>query len=220
MRLLRDLFAVLTDAAASGFPMGGDEDAVFEKLRRRLQTLRRRSRRLLTSGTVVFFACAASLTALPLVVEAGGWHRGAVAVVTGLLMVAGGAGALEAARLLTLIESLEDLLSSGAPMARSDIVLAFRDHVHAELAPEPSFGPLVEILSAAYDTTAMVRATLQDAGIPLAQINLSQPIVDVWRDALRVAHRRRGLETLLGRVLSDPNVARYHEPLRACRARM
>jgi hypothetical protein len=218
MRSLRTLLSVLNDTLDECFQQGPGEEALFRKLHQRLSALRLRSRRLSTVGTGGFLAAAAALILLPFLLDTAGLPYRALSLVLGVFLVGAGMGALEASKLVVLIDALEDMLVGGPAMGPLDVLLVIRNGVQAELTPEPRWEPMVAIFAAAYETSASARATLLAAGIPIFTVNLSQPPIDIWREALRVAYRSKRLPALLSRALADDSIAAFHDPLRDCRA--
>lgn len=220
MRPLRGLLAALTETLGAAFELGGEGDALFHKLSQRLRALRTLARRLSVGSGILFLLCAVALGSIPFLIEARGWKSGALSLAAVAVMVISVLGALEASRLAGWIDTLEDLLSYGAPMGKLDLVQAIEARVRAEVSPEPSWEPLVGILSQAYHRTSTVEARLRVTGIPIERLHLNQPVADLWRDALRLAYRRQQLDALMAGVLSDPNVRGYHDRVRAQYARL
>jgi hypothetical protein len=218
MRPRNDLLAILEEAVSSAFAQGGDgEETLVRRLRGRLRSLEAGSRRARASGALVFGVCAVALVGMPLSAGLPVWQRllGSTALVTVMLIAA--AGVHEASRVVTLVGALEDLLITGEGASRYDVVLAFRDGLRAEVSPPVDWHPLAAILADAYDSAALATMALRRAGVPTGLIEMSQPLVHVWHDAVRIAHRRGSLDALLATATSDPEIAAYHGRLRACR---
>lgn len=216
MWLKQSFLATLKDFIAGAFTLGSDVGNAV--LRRRLRMLRTRSRRLSTAGACAFFSCAAVLAVMPILLDTASWTYRAVSTVVCLIMVASGVAAHEASRIVTLVDALEDLLFYDSAMGPLDIAMAFQNRLQAEIGGEPSWEPLVAILSQAYVTTSAVQTKLLAAKIPIGYLNLGQSAADLWRDALRAAHRSQQLEALLTCILSDTSISAFHAQVRACRA--
>jgi hypothetical protein len=218
MWLARSFLGALNDVVRGAFAMGSDAD--YGLLRRRLRAIRIRSRRLAIAGAGASIALAATLMTAPLLLDTTGWKYRALSVVLGVIMLAAGIAAHESSRIVTLIDALEDLLFSDAPLGRLDLVLAFHNHARAGIDREPSWEPLVALLCDAYATSAAVQVKLLEAQISIGYLNLGQSAAGLWRDALHAAHRARRVDALMTVILADSRVSAYHAPLRACRARL
>jgi hypothetical protein len=218
---LQRLVSVLNETLSSAFAQGDNaEDVLIRRLRERLTGLAAGSRRAMKSGALVVGVCVAALAVMSFAVALPAWQRGVASLGIAAVMGLAIAGMLEASKLITLVDALQDLLMTGDSMGRLDIVFAFRDRLRADIGAEPDWTKLAAILSDAYDTTASARMVLLQAGIPAGVLDLNQPMLYLWLDALRVARRRDRLGALFSIMLADSAIAGYHGPLREQRARL
>lgn len=220
MRPLRRVLAVLKEAvaAASWAQGGGAEDLLLRRLHQRLGPLRAQARRIRIVAALVLPSCVMALIVTPLALAAGGAAHAVVSTALALLLIGAALAANEASRTLTLLDSVEDVLSGGASTDRVQTLAVFERQVELALEPEPELELLARILSKAYSTSASIRIKLEQARVPVELVNMNQPPFHVWYEALRVAYRGERLDALLSSVLSDGSVAAYHDPLRRYRA--
>lgn len=220
MRLFRRLLSTFDQAVDSTLQQGGaGDDLILHRLRNKLDALGARCRRLTRTCGILFILVSAALVASAFAPLGLGARAALTAVLTALLATAT-LCAVESLRVATLIEALDELLLGGAPLRPMDVVLAFRDRVLDELSEAPPWEPLVSVLTEAYDTPAEARAILQRAGIPLGPIGMSQPMLHLWQDALRTAHRCQKLDALVNHVLADPLVTAHHQRVRERSSRL
>jgi hypothetical protein len=210
MRPLQRLSVALTQAVSSAFHLGGDaEEALFRKLRPRLEKLRALDRRLSFWGRVAFLVSAVVAALASFAPGAAMWQLRVASAAAWAVAVAAALTAQEGAKLRLLIDAVEELVSRGESMSRGEALGAVIDVL------DPKWPKLVTTLSEAYDSTTAVKARLAVAGISTANIYLNQAVAGLWWEVLREARGRRQTEALMRSIFEDPGTRAYHDRIRA-----